>query len=317
MAERATEGGDLSPSSSNAKMAGPAADGEPAPSRTARPSKAKPKPAPPWRRAEAGQYRSSDDRFTIGSEGPSRWFVTDEAEHDEFGLARTTGPFPTLDAAKAAADDQRGHAPEASPLAERVARAATSGGGDPRAPAGEGKRTAGTKDEKRPRARGRAAAAEPAPPPPAPPPPKSWLETLADQDREAARRARRLIGALEEAGVADADALVRRDVVGNQPVVAARLLAVEVVRAIEAATRPAALDRLAKSLPAADRATARPRLAATAAVEAVLAILGGAKAQRDLPGWRLVERDGPPGEEREISLGARELRDAANGAADG
>ena len=54
--------------------------------------------------------------------GPSRWFITDEEQHDEFGLARTVGPFDTLDAAKAAADALRDEAPAASPLAGRLAK---------------------------------------------------------------------------------------------------------------------------------------------------------------------------------------------------
>ena len=79
-------------------------------------------PVPPWKRAEAGVYQSSDERFSIRSEGPSRWFITDEEQHDEFGLARTVGPFDTLDAAKAAADALRDEAPAASPLAGRLAK---------------------------------------------------------------------------------------------------------------------------------------------------------------------------------------------------
>ena len=73
----------------------------------------KPKPVPPWKRAEAGVYQSSDERFSIQSEGPSRWFITDEQQQDELGLARTVGPFDTLDAAKAAADALRDEAPAA------------------------------------------------------------------------------------------------------------------------------------------------------------------------------------------------------------
>ena len=113
--------------------------------------------------------------------------------------------------------------------------------------------------------------------------------------------------------MADADALVRRDVVGNQPVVAGRLLAARILEAIGAATRSDAIDRATKALPPAEREAARPGLAATAAVDAVLAVLGASKPAADLPGWRLVERDGPPGEPREVRLTARDLRDAARG----
>ena len=125
----------------------------------------KPKPVPPWKRAEAGVYQSSDERFSIRSEGPSRWFITDEEQHDEFGLARTVGPFDTLDAAKAAADALRDEAPAASPLADRLAK---DGG-----PSATNKR-----DKQKPQAR------EPKPPPP---PPRTWIDKLEDDDREAAR----------------------------------------------------------------------------------------------------------------------------------
>jgi hypothetical protein len=267
---------------------------------------AKPKPVPPWRRVEAGQYRSSDDRFTIGSEGPSRWFVTDDEEHDDFGLALTLGPFGTLDAAKEAADEHRSAAPPSSPLAERV-----TGAGESRSPAApqaaqdgvRRRRSKATREAPSPEA-------EPEPPPPPPPPKKTWLELLAEDDRAAARRARDLIAALEDAGIDDADALVRRDVVGNQPVVAARLLAGEIIDAVSEATEPRALDRLLKRLPATQRETARPGVAATSAIEAVLDVLGGSRPRRDLPGWRLVERDGPEGEPREIRVTPADLRDA-------
>jgi len=229
---------------------------------------AAPKPEPPWKRAEAGRYRSSDERFTISSEGPSRWFITDEQELDELGLARTVGPYDTLDDAKAAADDRRGAVPAASPLADRVAH--------------------GGKAEK-----GRGAAARPKPPPEpkpksAPPPPQTWLDKLEDEDRDAARRARRLISALEDEGIADADALVRRDVLGGQPVVAARLLARDILEAIGDSSKPQTV------------------------IDAVTEVLGSSKARRGLPGWKLVERDGPTDEPRTIRLVPSDLKDAAD-----
>ena len=227
---------------------------------------AAPKPIPPWKRAEAGKYRSSDERFMISSEGPSRWFITDDEEQDELGLARTVGPFDTLDDAKAAAEARRGAAPAESPLAERIANdgKAAKGGG----------------------AAARSRAPEPKPKAPEPPP-KTWLDKLEDDDREAARHARRVISALEAEGIADADALVRRDLMGNQPVVAARLLAREILAAVGRASKPESV------------------------IEAVVEVLGASKARRGLPGWELVERDGPTDEPRVIRLVPRDLRDAA------
>jgi hypothetical protein len=232
---------------------------------TARSSK--PKPVPPWKRAEAGIYQSSDERFSIRSEGPSRWFITDEQQHDEFGLARTVGPFDTLDAAKAAAEALRDEAPAASPLAGRLAQNR-----------GPSRTSKGEKDETQ--------AKEPKP---APPPPRTWLDKLEDDDRDTARTGRRLIAALEDEGIEDADELVQRDITGKQPVVAARLLAREILAAVGNATKPESV------------------------VEAVVEALGSSKVRRGLPGWELVERDGPTDEKRVIRLVPRDLRDARKG----
>jgi hypothetical protein len=220
---------------------------------------AAPKPIPPWKRAEAGTYRSSDERFTISSEGPSRWFITDEEELDELGLARTVGPYDTLDDAKGAAEARRGEGPAESPLAKRIAK--------------------GEKPAKAP--------PEPKAKPP-PPPSKTWLDKLEDDDRDAARRARRLISALEDEGIADADALVRRDVLGGQPVVAARLLARDILDAVRRSSKPESV------------------------IEAVTEVLGSSKARRGLPGWELVERDGPTDEPRVIRLLPTDLKDASD-----
>jgi hypothetical protein len=229
---------------------------------------APPKPEPPWKRAEAGRYRSSDERFTISSEGPSRWFITDEQELDELGLARTVGPYDTLDDAKAAADDRRGTAPAASPLAERIAT--------------------GAKAEKGRGATARGKAPPEPKPAPAPAPPRTWLDKLEDEDRDAARRARRLISALEDEGITDADALVRRDVLGGQPVVAARLLARDILEAVGKSSKPESV------------------------LNAVTEVLGSSRARRGLPGWELVERDGPSDEPRIIRLVPTDLKDAAD-----
>ena len=225
---------------------------------------ATPKPVPAWKRAEAGRYRSSDERFTISSEGPSRWFITDEEEQDELGLARTVGPFDTLDDAKATAETRRGEAPAPSPLTDRIVK-----GGKPATDARSAKRTETSAESK-----------------PPPPPPQTWLDKLEEDDRETARRARRLIAALEDEGISDADALVRRDVMGNQPVVAARLLARDILTAVGKSSKPESV------------------------IEAVVQVLASSKARRGLPGWELVERNGTD-EPRVIRLVPGDLRDAA------
>lgn len=82
-----------------------------------------PTPPRPWRRESAGRHVSADARFSIESGGPGYWYVTDEGERDELGLARTVGPFGTLDEAKAAAEVRRDRAADVSPLRERVEEA--------------------------------------------------------------------------------------------------------------------------------------------------------------------------------------------------
>lgn len=250
----------------------------------ARPRARTPKPPPPpkpWRRVEAGRYGSSDDRFTLESDGGGRWFVTDSAVLDELGLARTTGPFASLDAAKAAADAARARPADPSPLATRIAEAAAR----PRAAAPV---PAALKSMPAPAPPGLTPAAEVAPSRPMPPP-RTWLDDLADADRDDAMRARRLIAALERGGVGDAEALVRRDLLGGTPAVATRLLARAVLDAIAGLRDPSAAH----------------------VAEAVAAVLGSSPKRAGLPGWDLVERDGPDGGRRSLRVTADDLRAAA------
>ena len=262
-----------------------------------------PKPPKPWRR-EDGVYRSADDRFSIEGGGAGRWFLTDAEALDELGLSRTLGPFDTLDAAKAAADAERDGGTRASPLAERLAAAkarpkaakATSGSATPR-PAGD--RDSVEADDDAPAAR---TPSKRAPTPK--PPPRTWLDELEDDDPDAAARARRAIAALEKLGVKDADGVVRRDVLGRQPAIAARLIGRSVASALRALLEP---DDLAKAAKAAlpgpmkslrdvddDALAAYAAFVASRVVEAILDVVTGSDraegAGRDLPGWRLIER---------------------------
>jgi hypothetical protein len=301
-------------------------------------SKAPKPPAPPkpWRR-EDGVYRSSDDRFTIEGGGAGRWFVTDGESLDELGLARTLGPYDTLDDAKAAADAQRDQGAQPSPLAARLAAAKASDASTPDAAAaprakaagrGAARRHEGDADAEAEAAtegtahadEGSDADAEPddagqtdvdgrdvpaasrrtAKKPAA----RSWLEELEDDDPEAAARARRAIAALERFGAQDADGVVRRDVLGRQPAVAARLLGRSIAEALRARLEPGALDHDAraaipgpmKTLRDADEAALAAYAAFVAArvLDAVLGVVAVSDraegAGRDLPGWRLVER---------------------------
>lgn len=265
----------------------------PAAKRAREPREQPPKTARPWQRAEAGRYRSSDERFTLESDGGGRWFVTDAEELDELGLARTTGPFPTLDAAKSAAGEARGRPAAASPLAKRLRDAGGGSRGESReaaARAGTSARRAGREPagEPEPSRRSRSAGSERPDPQPAPPP-RSWLDELEDRDPAGGRRARRIVEALVREGVADADTLVRRDVLGDDPVVARRLLARDLLAAVAALREPSAEDLL----------------------EAILSVAASSPRRRGLPGWELVERDGPEGRQRTLRPTLDDLRRAA------
>lgn len=246
--------------------------------RPARPRAAKAPAAPrPWQRAEAGRYRSADARFTLESGGGGRWFVTDAASPDELGLPRTSGPFATLDAAKAAAERARSLPAEPSPLADRMAAARTRSrdAAAPGEPETGTSRSPGSTDARRTR--------RPAPPP------RTWLDDLADRDPDAARAARRLIAVLEQGGATDADTIVRRDVLGDRPAVAIRLAARAVLDAIAALPEPTAID----------------------VAVAVAGALASGPARDGLPGWELRERDGAGGRARLIRITPDELLAAA------
>ena len=245
-------------------------------------------PPKPWQRAEAGRYRSSDDRFTLESEASGRWFVTDAESLDELGLARTTGPYATLDDAKAGADAARQRAPEASPFAERIREAASKPRRRPLSlvPDRDAHHATSTRSVDGGDDAGPEAAAEPEPE--AEPPRRTWLDDLEDRDRAMARTARRMIDALEREGFDDAESLVRRDILGNEPVVATRLLARDVLGAISSLNDPSPANVAA----------------------AVAGAIAASRRRSGLPGWRLVEQDNPTGESRGIRLTPDDLRDA-------
>jgi len=120
-------------------------------------------------------------------------------------------------------------------------------------------------------------------PPPAPPP--TWIDRLSKTDAAAARK---LIRALEDEGIEDAESLVQRDRDGLFPAVAARLIE----RRLEALVDDAA---------SADRERARQLVRDTARILTAGAPSG--KRSHGLPGWTLVEI-GPEPEpaNRRISL---------------
>jgi len=106
-------------------------------------------------------------------------------------------------------------------------------------------------------------------PKPKPPPPPSWIDKLPPPE---AARVRAVIRALERGGVADAENLARRDHDGLAPEVARRLIELR-------------LEALVAELPATERAAAERLVRQVAAVLTT----AGARDERGLPGWALVE----------------------------
>jgi hypothetical protein len=191
------------------------------------------------KRLGGGRWQTRDERFTIEPQSGT-WVVVDAEQTDELGLALVRGPFASLAAAKEAIASARESEPATSPLAERLAR----GGEAPRTDRGAASkpvRSAKARDHGSEAAAVRGA--EAAPPKRAPggarsagsagrssavaraeegPHEPAWIGELAAGERG---RARRLIARLAEAGVSDAEGIVRRDLVGGVPAVAAVAIA--------------------------------------------------------------------------------------------
>ena len=189
-------------------------------------------------RQQAGTYRTADERFEV-READAGWFLVDSHQTNEFGQELIQGPFATLKALRAVIPDARKSKTTARPRAA------------PKKPA-----KAARPEEK---------------PKPAPP---SWIDQLPKADAAAVRK---LIGALERDGVADAEALVRRDREGLLPAVATRLI-------------ERRLDALVDALPAAQQKAARALVRRAAEVLSA----DGTSRSDPLPGWTLVEIGAQP-----------------------
>lgn len=203
-------------------------------------------------RQAAGTYRTADDRFEVRGGSASGWFLVDTEQANDFGQELILGPFGTLDAVREAIPSARSS--KVTPIR--------------RAPSG---RAAKSKAKEEP-----------------PPPPKSWIDRLPKDEAESVRR---LLAALEKAGVGDAEALVRRDREGIGPAVAIRLI-------------ERRLETIVSELPEKARAGARELVRRAAEV---LTVEGRADGQ--LPGWTLVEV-GPEPEPDNRRITIRELPDA-------
>ncbi len=205
-------------------------------------------PADPDRlvRQQAGTYRTADDRFEVRGGGDA-WFLVDSEQTNEFGQELITGPFATLKAVRAAIPPARDA--KVTPIRPLDTSKNAKGAKGAKGPKGAKRRKAG--------------------PEPPPPPPPSWIDGLPPQE---ARDVRRLVGALTERGIHDAEDLVRQDREGLFPVVAGRLIHQR-------------LDALVAAAPEGAREQVR------ALVREIAGILGGEglPARPPLPGWSLVE----------------------------
>jgi hypothetical protein len=167
------------------------------------------------KRLGGGRWETKDGRFTI-EPASGTWSVLDAEETDDLGLPLVRGPFRSLTDAKNAIAGARTSEAPSSPLAGRPkrgdgrARSATARGFDP--PKG----TRGKKREDRPI--GRAKPREASPEEPEEP---GWFRDLAPADRG---RARRLIDRLTAEGATDAASIVRRDLAGDVPALAAHAI---------------------------------------------------------------------------------------------
>ena len=178
------------------------------------------------KRLGGGRWQTRDERFTIEPQSGT-WAVVDAEETDDLGLPLVRGPFRSLTDAKAAIATARTSEAPASPLAERLRGkpASTTAGAPetkaatPAKPAADGDKAAKSPAAKSPAA-SRGARTKPAADEPGEEP--GWMRDLAPAERG---RARRLIERLAESGESDAIGIVRRDLVGDVPAIAAHAIA--------------------------------------------------------------------------------------------
>lgn len=218
------------------------------------------------KRLGGGRWQTRDERFTIEPQSGT-WVLVDAEQTDDLGLPLVRGPFRSLTEAKAAVAAARGTAAPESPLADRIKK----GGPTSKSKAAHASSTKPGKPGKSER-----------PEPPEPPPEARWIAALAARDRG---RARRLIEQLEEAGVRDAEGVVRQDLTGGVPTVA----------------RVALSDRLVALLPSGADARAFER-----AIGRVVEEIDDGRDEALGVRWQLVDGDGRP-----VGLTGEDLRAAA------
>lgn len=172
------------------------------------------------RRLGGGRWQSRDERFTIEPQSGT-WVVVDGEQVDDLGLPLVRGPFRSLGEARAAIEEARRTAPTESPLSARVEESRREAA---ERPARTRRESAGRGDTGHGGAASSGPPRTPGPSPtragaavPEPPREPAWLAKL---DVAGKRRARRLLRALQRAGVEDAESIVRAEIVGGQPALA-------------------------------------------------------------------------------------------------
>jgi hypothetical protein len=164
------------------------------------------------KRLGGGRWQTRDERFTIEGDG-GRWTVVDAERTDDLGLPLVRGPYASLTDAKAAIEHAREEPDKASPLAERIAAARAAPKPTPRSRAkAKDAEATGPATKTAPHEQDEGSTA---------PPPPTWLTKLAPDART---HAARLLEAVAELGLDDAEALVKRDVLDDEPAVAEAVL---------------------------------------------------------------------------------------------
>jgi len=176
------------------------------------------------KRLGGGRLQTRDERFTIEPQSGT-WAVVDAESTDDLGLPLVRGPFRSLTDAKAAIAAARSSGPAESPLADRIERGRETPKPKLKSvpePEPAPERSASKQPPATPNATPTKPAAKPARAEPAPEPAEpGWMRDLEPAERG---RARRLIERLTSDGVADAESIVRRDLAGGVPALAAHAI---------------------------------------------------------------------------------------------
>ena len=167
------------------------------------------------KRLGGGRWQTRDERFTIEPQSGT-WAVVDAEQTDDLGLPLVRGPFGSLRDAKEAIADARATDAPASPLQGRARPGSAKDRSDDESTPAPEARPQGKPATTRP-GKSEPRTAEPDKPEPEPAEPR-WLKDLAPDER---RRATRLIDRLTAAKARDPEGVVRRDLVGDVPAVAA------------------------------------------------------------------------------------------------